>query len=355
MIPEDPNDPLLQTKQCQNCGAPLWVGDLYCPECGQKQFEGPPSLWSLFRDFFDTVFNLDNRLFRTLGGLAVPGHLTLAYFAGKRKPYFNPLRTFFVCVLGMMAISSFVLVRFYGDYLDEERRSDLSRGYQQAFDERVIATVDEARQRYPADSVLLSSLEDSLRYDSEGEFQVKLFYGGQRLGGDNNIVRLTLRELAEKGPEQLAEDHEVTHPLDRYLFVQQVKINQSGARGVMNLFGQLIWGFVFLIPACALFLKLLYIRRGRYYVEHFVFTLYQHARLTIFVAVAVLVLWFTDQFLILPLIIIPSTIYLIGSLRAVYQQSWIKTTLKSFIFMLGYVILLTVSLLFSLFVSIGLY
>ncbi|MEM9260405.1 MAG: DUF3667 domain-containing protein, partial [Bacteroidota bacterium] len=81
---------------CTNCGTPLPTSASWCTNCGQKVYKGPPSFGQLIGEFLETVFNLDNRFFRTLAALAVPGRLTNNFLAGKQKPYFHPLRLFFI-------------------------------------------------------------------------------------------------------------------------------------------------------------------------------------------------------------------------------------------------------------------
>ena len=91
-------------RRCENCGAPL-MGE-HCFSCGQPTKGLVRHFSSILGDFFDTVFNIDSRVLRTLGPLlARPGWLTLEYFAGRRVRYVTPMRLFlFLSLLAFFAI-----------------------------------------------------------------------------------------------------------------------------------------------------------------------------------------------------------------------------------------------------------
>src|SRR4051794_15310591 len=78
---------------CQNCGAPL-LGP-HCYRCGQPVTGLVRHFTSIIGDFFDTVLNIDARVFRTVWPLfAKPGYLSCEYFAGRRVRYVSPVRLF---------------------------------------------------------------------------------------------------------------------------------------------------------------------------------------------------------------------------------------------------------------------
>ena len=103
-----------------------------------------------------------------------------------------------------------------------------------------------------------------------------------------------------------------------------------------------------LLPVFALFLKLLYIRRGRYYAEHFVFALHVHA------------FFFLMFFLILllslgaatPFIVFWMMAYVWLAMKRVYRQGWFRTTLKWWVLGFSYMFLLTFGLLGLVFSAI---
>ena len=90
-------------RACENCGAEL-RGE-HCYACGQPTKGLVRHFGSIIGDFVDTVFNIDGRIFRTLGPLLFkPGFLSLEYFAGRRVRYVSPVRLFvFTCLLAFLA------------------------------------------------------------------------------------------------------------------------------------------------------------------------------------------------------------------------------------------------------------
>lgn len=91
-------------RRCENCGAPLY-GE-HCFSCGQPTKGLVRKFSSILGDFFDTVFNIDSRVLRTIGPLLLrPGYLSLEYFAGRRVRYVTPMRLFlFLSLVGFLAI-----------------------------------------------------------------------------------------------------------------------------------------------------------------------------------------------------------------------------------------------------------
>ena len=77
---------------CRNCGAA--ADGKYCPECGQETALHPPSALEFLHEFIGHYVALEGALWRTLKALAVPGRLTLEYFAGRRRTYVLPLRLY---------------------------------------------------------------------------------------------------------------------------------------------------------------------------------------------------------------------------------------------------------------------
>ena len=78
----------------QNCGTDLHGP--YCSVCGQHDIDYGQSFAVIFRDFLDSVFSFDAKVFRTISLLLTrPGELTFRFLQGKRVPYLNPVRLYF--------------------------------------------------------------------------------------------------------------------------------------------------------------------------------------------------------------------------------------------------------------------
>ena len=80
--------------ECKNCNQLLEKGDNFCPNCGQKTIN-KLNVKFILGDFFQTVFNIDSKVFRSLRFLLFkPGFLTKEYVEGKRVSYLAPIRLY---------------------------------------------------------------------------------------------------------------------------------------------------------------------------------------------------------------------------------------------------------------------
>ena len=91
-------------RTCPNCGAP--AHGPYCYACGQSEKGMIRHLSEVLSDLADIVFNVDSRIFRSLGDLYFrPGYLTTEYLAGRRARYVTPFRLFFfLSIIAFFAI-----------------------------------------------------------------------------------------------------------------------------------------------------------------------------------------------------------------------------------------------------------
>jgi len=79
--------------ECLNCGDP--VPKNYCGNCGQKFQPTKLPLRLYLEDTVETLFNIDNRVFKTLKDLLLkPGKITTEYIDGHRASYLPPLRIY---------------------------------------------------------------------------------------------------------------------------------------------------------------------------------------------------------------------------------------------------------------------
>lgn len=331
---------------CTNCGEPLWSDTVFCPQCGQKLYQGPPSFRQLFADFFETVFNLDNRLFRTLKDLAVPGRLTNRFLAGQQKPYFHPLRLFFVSGVLMVAAFSFCATNSIGDTLDESVEARRAIAYKSLHTKNLQAAIDSIKQTYPGPDVAAAA--DSLLNRLSSKATDKSFIGYLNYEGGFTFTPKELdfshTDYMLLTPEEIVQKYEIKGLINQYQVKQIIRLTRVGLPGVTALMGQIIWGLVMLVPLAALLLKLLYIRRKRKYVEHFIFTLHVHAFLFLVMFLAALELLFAGSTWVLIFGLIGSLIYFLLALKSVYGQKWGKTLVKGGLLGLGYLFLLPVAI-----------
>ena len=80
---------------CKNCDTALRTDFAYCPGCGGKVIEKRLTFNSLWADIYERFLNIDSTIFRTIRDMTLrPQQVILAYVAGARRRYMNPLNYF---------------------------------------------------------------------------------------------------------------------------------------------------------------------------------------------------------------------------------------------------------------------
>jgi hypothetical protein len=292
------------TPACPNCGEVASRRARYCTGCGQRQDQNLLSIRLLLGELLEEMLSLDGRLPRSLAALFVrPGHLTREYRAGRIARYVRPFRLYLASSVIFFLALSFAL--WFNDLPVGPEL--LNRGGSTADSTAAAAGADSTAGGITADQVEPATF--------------------------NELVRSALAEA--KSREQPAG---VSSGWRLFLdpFIDSVAGDATGT--VRRLTDRLLRdapkAVFILLPVFALFLKGLYIRRRRFYVEHLVFVLHTHAFAFLLATILLLLPknWPTrDLWLIFP-------IYLIWAMRRVYEQSFPKTILKFFVFSSMYLI-----------------
>ena len=90
---------------CENCGA--LVPQTFCGVCGQRREPPVHSLWHFSQVATEDLTHADSRLWRTLSALLFkPGYLTQQFLAGRRARYLPPLRLYLVLSVVFFLLAS---------------------------------------------------------------------------------------------------------------------------------------------------------------------------------------------------------------------------------------------------------
>lgn len=284
-------------KDCANCGAT--GSGSYCSSCGQKYADIHRPFKEILADLFDAL-NLDARIIRTLVPfITKPGFLTSEFLEGRRKKYTSPLRLYL-----LMSLLFFFLAQV------------TSRSF--------VENQNNAVFNFSNDSTETSLLNDSLAIE---------------LLKNDSISFVTIDTSGSKGAlrkEAIGERFKqsiIKALTDKNFFVKSLYKNIS-------------YILFILMPAFALILKILYIRRKRYYIDHLVFSLNMHSfALLFFSLLLVLKQIFPavgDGF---NLGLILLLIYFTMGMKRFYKQGLFKTIIKEIILGLVYTILLMASMI----------
>jgi len=261
-----------RSPNCLNCGTPT-PGN-FCPACGQANDNLHVSTWRLVGEFLADYFTADLKFFKSLLPLLVrPGFLTREYMAGRRVRYITPLRLYL-----FVSFVYFFLLPFYSGNLLVNQEPP------------VVVQTDSGRKSPP---------KPKNKTDQDNQLAIQT--------GDPTLDR-TLNEALRQKARRIEETR-------GQAYLQQLLPT------FVEHYPKVLFG---LLPVFAFILKLLYLRRGRYYAEHLVFALHFHAFAFLVLTVDTL-LGNLDWFIWTPLVL---AVYLFVALKTVYGQSWLKTTLK---------------------------
>ena len=379
----------LPARRCQNCGEPL-LGE-HCYACGQPTKGLVRHFSSIIGDFFDSVFELDSRILRTLGPLLFkPGYLSNEYFAGRRVRYVSPVRLFvFLSLIAFFAAQlSFSIDGEDGDgavVIDGER-DDLR-------DLRSATTVAEVEKiRDDAIARLQAGKKEAegvpgVAEGLDGAMQAILVQSNRRIAAieaaaergepppmpgvdEDDEPSITIGGGEEWDPE--------TNPLtiDWLPDAANRKLNEAIGRARDNIteirsdpnrlkdaFLSTVPTTLFvLLPLFALLLKIAYVLKRRLYMEHLIVALHSHSFLCLGLLLAIVfdtfATWTATNMLsvlfrtleVATLVWMP--LYLLLMQKRVYGQGWIMTLLKFAVLGTCYVFLIGLGAGISLMVSL---
>lgn len=304
-------------KNCLNCGH--LVEDVFCPHCGQKNTETHVNAFHAIAEFVGDYFHADGKFLKSILPLLFrPGYMTNEYNAGKREKFIHPFRLYIFISIVYFSISFFsgetgssklkadtgsksvpkISLGSNGGILirQGETESTTDDSTVNIFNERsasLPATISEYR-----DSVKLLPSDKRPSFSDDVMNRVAIKY--KRSGDAGGLVASTLEKFK--------------HALPKLLF--------------------------FLLPMAALLLKILYIRRNRFYIDHLVHTLHLHSFIFLLLSISSLIHLLGATAMTINIAVLLMIIYFFISMKNVYGQSKLKTFFKGVLFSFSYLICL---------------
>jgi Protein of unknown function (DUF3667) len=342
---------------CENCGAPL-TGH-YCAQCGQAAIDYRRSFRHVIADVLDSFLNWDSKFFATIALLIFkPWRLTNEFLAGKRVRYVNPLRLYLLAsILFFFAVNYgarglHVEPGKLGSKDRAELEADLKKGdLPPAAREKLEALLQESSP--PPDSSP-STNEPSAAPNppspppaSSTEKQTKK-YG----------------KIGER-PFVAFDQAKSTTPFERWIEARaKEKMGEHGTKMglfISTLFSNFPYMMLCCIPLFALVLKVLYVRRRIFYIDHLIYALHIHT----FAYVGIMLIVLATIGLIraapgpiagwaIALLWIAFVVQIFLSIRRVYRQGWFISIFKFLFGGFVYLIVLAFALAATFFVTIAL-
>ncbi|MGH8182138.1 MAG: DUF3667 domain-containing protein [Rhodanobacteraceae bacterium] len=331
--PEAPTSPPPET--CANCGTPLY--GKYCYACGQPVNGLVRHFGSVMSDIADSVLNIDERLFRTIGPLYFrPGKLTLDYFEGKRARYVTPFRmVFFLAIVAFFA-AQFTVRAGFGHMPAKAVSISDSSGRPTV---SVVATPKQAPAPISSDAGMFAHGSISINGKVIWNRDTKPL----KLGWLPDAVVGWVNDLIANAQQQL-------YAMNNGSWEAQQSARRKFTLGMFSAAPTVL--FV-LLPVFALLLKIFYIFKRRLYMEHLIVAMHSHAflMLSMLVLLALGVLrhllqphagWLAVPFDLLDAAVwIWVFVYLWLMQKRVYQQGWFMTNVKYWCLGFCYMILVS--------------
>ena len=341
---------------CPNCGEHV-IGH-YCHNCGQRADTRLMSIGHLLRDTLEDQLSVNSALPRTMRALFLhPGLLSTEYSAGRIVRYIAPFRLYLIA-----SIVFFLVVALQTDYsqivaeidretsavsrADSAQQARSAAGDTAAADTAVAdtavanaAAADTAvADTAVADTAVADTSRDGLRVragtsermGNRGVTIGEMEGVNLNFGIDDTINVPWWRKPIAKRLKRQEERINALRPAEALqLFLAGVERNAPTAAFLM-------------LPLFAFILKLLYVFRKRYYVEHFVFSLHVHSFAFLLFTAALLIdsEWFTTGALIW------LGVYILLAMRRVYRQRWLMTVVKFVFLFFSYSFLLSLVVAF---------
>lgn len=347
-------------KDCLNCGT--IVQGKYCQNCGQENVVPHETFWHMVKHFLYDITHFDSKFFDSMKFLLLkPGFLPGEYIKGKRASYLNPVKKY------VFTSAVFFIVFFSLLNTDESIKMNL--------DEKLTA---KDRKEY------IEKAQDKLRVDpgdTSWQRAMAMLEDKDRVITNKDMIpymdELVFIDLGDRKYRDRKEYDSIQHLLPRrekdgwlkrMIQYQNIKMLEkykndplAGGNKLAEIFLHKLPYLLFVsLPLFALILKLLYIRRKKfYYADHGIFSIYHY----IFTFMLIIIVMGLGKLgtvtglefinIIAGILFLYGGVYLYFSMKRFYGQGYFKTLLKYLLLNAAGIVIL--SLLFFIFLLLAVF
>jgi len=340
-------------KRCPNCDT--WMSDEgeYCPGCGQRFTTGKVTVGELLRDAFEAIFNFESRAYKTFFHLFVPGRLTNEYFKGRHRRYVTPLRLFLLTAILHFAVLAYIANEVGGDAMRKIEMTQSQQAFHSQFNQEVDSlTSSLERNQFEGNSAVAAAFDSLLVELNYGENDSTTLGVLNFSTMEEETFRVSTIDIYTLTPQVFLDRYEVKGFFERIFIRQELRMMTEVGSLVGYFLSKFTWMALLMMPALALILKLLYVRRKRFYVEHLIFSFHYHAFAFLLISILALMdLWLNTNGLLTGIGFLVALIYLYIAMLKVYRQGWFKTLVKFNILNLSYTMIFSIFLTLTMLVS----
>src|SRR4030095_7462512 len=350
----------------ENCGADLQGH--WCAQCGQPAIEYRRSFRYVLADLLHEFLNWDSKFFTTIALLIVkPWRLTNEFLAGKRVRYVNPLRLYLLAsILFFFAVNYGARdLRFEPGKLSPKDRAeleaDLKREDLPPAAREKLQEVLQASSPPRAPSATPEAVPPTALSLSPTPSAAANPTSPQPSPGVNEQKR-DYGKIGER-PLVVFDEAKSTTPFERWIEARaKEKMGEKGTKMglfISTLFSNLPYMMLCCIPLFAFVLKILYVRRHIFYIDHLVYALHIHTFFYTAIMLIVLATIGLNRFApgaiagwLIALLWIAFVTQIFLSIRYVYRQGWFFSIFKFLFGGFVYLIVLLAALAITFFATL---
>lgn len=342
---------------CENCGAQLT--GRYCGQCGQPAIDYRRTFRHVIVDALDSFLNWDSKFFATIGLLiAKPWRLTNEFLAGRRARYLHPARLY------LLASILFFFAVTYGAksiHVDPSHLSDKDRAELEA-DLKKEDLPPKARAKIEKALKLKTPVPPPAAETRDGtKTKVQPPEPSPKVDDreSTSVVDQDGHTLLQFGPDK------PSTPFEKWLESRaKEKIGEHGTNAQLffiAVINNLPYMMLCAIPLFAFVLKILYIRKGKFYIDHLVYALHIHTFAYFSIILIVLASMGLNRIAppllagwIIGLLWLAFAVQILLSIRRVYRQGWFFSIFKFFVGGFIYLIVLSMALAATFLITLAL-
>ena len=353
-------DPHRVLTHCENCGAQL-IGH-YCAQCGQAAVDYRRSFGHVILDVLNEFVNWDSKILGTIGLLITrPWRLANEFLEGKRVRHAHPLRLYLVAgFLFFLGVNYGAKgLRFEPGKLGPKDRAELEADLKKgdlppAAREQLEALLRESSPS-PASSPSTNTPPPAPSASSNTP--------SPAASATTDKQRREYGKIGERPFVVFDSDKKSSTPFERWIEGRaKEKMGEHGTKMglfIATLFSNLPYMMLCCIPLFAFVLKILYVRRHIFYIDHLIYALHIHTFAYVGIMLIVLATIGLNRMApgpiagwITALLWIAFVVQIFLSIRRVYRQGWFISIFKFFFGGFVYLIVLAVALAATFFVTL---
>src|SRR5436189_734882 len=343
--------------RCENCGTQL--SGKYCSVCGQPAIDYRRSFRHVIADVLDSFLNWDSKFFATIGLLITrPWRLTNEFLSGKRVRYVHPARLYLLAsILFFFAVTYWVK----SAHLDPKRLTPEAR--------TEIAADLEKKNLTPEQRANVEKALRILPPETAGKIE-RAIKRKETLAETPKTEHTQGTEPEAKKPDRAQPEFDNTDsaaPPNRFeKWIEGRAKEKLGERGtnlqlfLITMISNVPYMVLCCIPLFAFVLKILYLRKHVFYIDHLVYALHIHTFAYLAIMLIVLATVGLNRTVpgvlagwIVGLLWTIFAVQIFLSIRRVYRQGWCLTAFKFFVGGFIYLVVLCVALTATFFLTLA--